>query len=134
MMNRKLLADMGIRFWRFRSQTPVTRDPERLTAMVEKLMRAGVLIPEEGRVLASDIFNRELRKISDEWVKLPLTLTLAKYQNQIIEQEPTEDENDALLDDARNLIKLRDRLSKEESRLSEKRMKTVREFLSGNDS
>jgi capsid portal protein len=26
LMNRRLLADMGIRFWRFRSQTPVTRD------------------------------------------------------------------------------------------------------------
>jgi len=27
---------MGIRFWRFRSQTPVTRDPERMTDMVEE--------------------------------------------------------------------------------------------------
>ena len=42
--------DMGIRFWRFRSQTPVTRDPERMTTMVEKLVRVGVLTPEEGRV------------------------------------------------------------------------------------
>ncbi|MFH0899999.1 MAG: phage portal protein [Pseudomonadota bacterium] len=61
LINRKLLADMGIRFWRFRSQTPVTRDPERLTNMVEKLVRVGVLTPEEGRLLASDIFN--------EWVR-----------------------------------------------------------------
>ena len=42
------LADMGIRFWRFRSQTPVTRDPERMTEMVERLVRVGVLTPEEG--------------------------------------------------------------------------------------
>lgn len=40
-INRKLLADMGIRFWRFRSQTPMTRDPERMTDMVEKLVRVG---------------------------------------------------------------------------------------------
>ncbi len=69
-MNRKLLADMGIRFWRFRSQTPVTRDPERMTEMPSsKLVRVGVLTPEEGRILAGDIFNREFRKIPDDWVR-----------------------------------------------------------------
>jgi hypothetical protein len=65
LINRKLFADMGIRFWRFRSQTPVTRDPERMTQMVERLVRGGVLTPEEARTLAGDIFNRELRKIGD---------------------------------------------------------------------
>ncbi|HEU4403752.1 MAG TPA: hypothetical protein VFS43_00430 [Polyangiaceae bacterium] len=64
---------MGIRFWRFRSQTPVTRAPERLTDMVEKLVRVGVLTPEEARVLASDVFNREFRKIGEAWTKQPLT-------------------------------------------------------------
>ena len=62
---------MGIRFWRFRSQTPVTRDPERMTEMVERLVRVGVLTPEEGRLLAGDIFNREFRKIGDDWTKRP---------------------------------------------------------------
>jgi hypothetical protein len=78
-----LLADMGIHFWRFRSQTPVTRDPERMTAMVERLVRVGVLTPEEGRLLASDIFNREFRKIGDDWVKRPITLTLAGIQTGV---------------------------------------------------
>ena len=76
LINRKLLTDMGIRLWRFRSQTPVTRDPERMSVMVERLVRVGVLTPEEGRTLAGDIFNRELRKIGDDWTKRPLTLTL----------------------------------------------------------
>ena len=57
LMNRKVLADMGLRFWRFRSQTPVTRDPERMTEMVERLVRVGVLTPEEGRLLAGDIYG-----------------------------------------------------------------------------
>ncbi len=77
LVNRKLLADMGVRFWRFRSQTPVTRDPERMTEAVERLVRVGVLTPEEGRILAGDIFNREFRKIPDDWVRRPITLTLA---------------------------------------------------------
>ncbi len=79
-MNRRVLADMGIRFWRFRSQTPVTRDPERLTTSIEKLMRVGVLTPEEGRRLAEDVFNTEFRKLPDDWVKKPITLTLAGIQ------------------------------------------------------
>ncbi len=81
LMNRRVLADMGIRFWRFRSQTPITRDPERLTTSIEKLMRVGVLTPEEGRRLAEDVFNCELRKLPDDWVKQPITLTLARIQN-----------------------------------------------------
>jgi len=94
-MNRRLLADMGIRFWRFRSQTPVTRDPERMTDMVEKLVRVGVVTPEEGRVLAGDIFNREFRKLSAAWTKLPITLTLAGIQNQVtddLSDTPTSDD------------------------------------------
>jgi hypothetical protein len=79
-LTKRLLGDMGIRFWRFRSQTPVTRDPERMTDMVEKLVRVGVLTPEEGRQLASDIFNREFPKLTADWVKRPITLTLAGIQ------------------------------------------------------
>ena len=44
-LNRKLLSDMGIRFWHFRSQTPLARDPERLTDMVEKLVNVNPLAP-----------------------------------------------------------------------------------------
>jgi PBSX family phage portal protein len=83
-MNRRVLPDMGIRFYRFRSLTPVTRDPERLTTSIEKLVRVGVLTPEEGRLLAQDVFNRELPRIHDEWVKRPITLTLAGIQNQSV--------------------------------------------------
>ncbi len=80
LINRKLLADMGVRFWRFRSQTPITRDPERMTQMVIGLANAGVLTPDEGRQLAGDIFNREFRKISEDWARRPLPLTLGGWQ------------------------------------------------------
>ena len=98
MMNRKLLADMGIRFWRFRSQTPVTRDPERMSLMVEKLVRVGVLTPEEGRILAGDIFNREFRKIGADWVKRPITLTLAGVQSQRLDLNPQPPEQNQAVD------------------------------------
>lgn len=90
-MNRRVLADMGIRFWRFRSQTPVTRDPERLTTSIEKLARVGVITPEEGRRLAEDVFNCEFRKLPDDWVKRPITLTLAGIQTGVsrVESSPS---------------------------------------------
>jgi len=133
LINRKLLADMGIRFWRFRSQTPVTRDPERMTAMVEKLVRVGVLTPEEGRVLAGDIFNRELRKIGDDWTKRPITLTLAGIQTGVqdlrSQAEKRAEEPRSLLGDARRLLTLREELSSEESRLSQRRAQLARHYL-----
>jgi capsid portal protein len=125
-MNRRLLADMGIRFWRFRSQTPVTRDPERMTNMVEKLVRVGVLTPEEGRMLASDIFNREFRRIGDDWTKRPITLTLAGIQGSQIDLGEGA-QRSSLLEGARSLIKLRDELVAEEERIAKTRMEGARE-------
>jgi PBSX family phage portal protein len=125
-INRKLLADMGIRFWRFRSQTPVTRDPERMTDMVEKLVRVGVLTPEEGRVLASDIFNREFAKLGADWTKRPITLTLAGIQTGVEDlraKPPTE----TLVEQAKRLLALREELAAEEDRLAATRMKLARE-------
>jgi capsid portal protein len=132
-INRKLLADMGIRFWRFRSQTPVTRDPERMTEMVEKLVRVGVLTPEEGRLLASDIFNREFAKIGADWTKRPITLTLAGIQTQAVmpnqlERAPAEAKL-ALLKDAPFLISLRDELQAEEARLAASRLALARNYM-----
>ena len=128
LINRKLLADMGIRFWRFRSQTPVTRDPERMTAMVERLVRVGVLTPEEGRFLAGDIFNREFRKIGDDWTKRPITLTLAGIQTGVQDLR-VQTEKGSLLDDARRLLTLREELASEEARLADKRVDLARRYL-----
>jgi PBSX family phage portal protein len=125
-MNRRLLPEMGIRFWRFRSQTPATRDPERMSVMVEKLVRVGVLTPEEGRVLAGDIFNREFRRIGDDWTKRPITLTLAGIQTGV--EDLRARGGASLLDDARKLMALREELRDEEDRLAKRRMDLARSY------
>ncbi len=127
-VNRKLLADMGIRFWRFRSQTPVTRDPERMTDMVEKLVRVGVLTPEEGRVLASDIFNREFAKLGADWTKRPITLTLAGIQTGVEDLRPKRP-TETLVDQAKRLLALREELAAEEERRGAERMRLARDAL-----
>jgi len=129
LMNRKVLADMGIRFWRFRSQTPVTRDPERMTEMVERLVRVGVLTPEEGRVLAGDIFNREFRKIGDDWTKRPITLTLAGVQTQSVDLTPMARPPSTLAQSAKQLLTLREDLRAEEERLAAGRAELARRYL-----
>jgi PBSX family phage portal protein len=129
LMNRKVLADLGVCFWRFRSQTPVTRDPERMTEMVERLVRVGVLTPEEGRVLAGDIFNCEFRKIGDDWTKRPITLTLAGIQTQAVNvggsvpdvPSPSDEARAAALDEVHR------ELAREEDRLADERMRQARE-------
>lgn len=128
-MNRKVLSDMGIRFWRFRSQTPVTRDPERMTEMVERLVRVGVLTPEEGRLLAGDIFNREFRKIGDDWTKRPITLTLAGIQTGVEDLKPKAANPEALLPSAKQLLALREDLRAEEDRLATGRLDLARRYL-----
>lgn len=85
-MNRKLLAAMGIRFWRFCSNAPVTRDPQVMAEIVKNLVTANVLTPEEGRRLAGDVFNIEFRAIRAPWVKQPLPLTLAGFPVDAEEQ------------------------------------------------
>lgn len=76
-MNNMLLRDMGVRFWRFVSRSPVTRDPVAMSEIIRNLANANVLTPEEGRELAEDVFNREFRKLEAPWVKQPMQMTLA---------------------------------------------------------
>lgn len=123
-MNHRLLPDMGIRMWRFKSQSPITRDPERLTDSIERLVRVGVLTPEEGRVLASDVFNKDLRVIGDDWVKRPITLTLAGVQTGVADiSQPIAK---SLSAKARDLVALREELRAYEANLAKGTMADAR--------
>jgi PBSX family phage portal protein len=130
MVNRVVLGELGVRFWRFRSNAPLTRDPERMTEMVERLTRVGVLTPEEARSLAGDIFNREFRYIADDWVRRPLTLTLAGVQNQSVDLKPSV-QKAALLRDARTMVALHEDLRAEEGRLGARQLELARSQLRG---
>jgi PBSX family phage portal protein len=79
-INREILPILHISFWLFRSNAPVTRDPEKMVDMVDKLVKNGVLLPAEGRELAADIFNRQFVELSEDWSNQPLPLTIAQLQ------------------------------------------------------
>lgn len=128
-MNHRILPDMGIRMWRFKSQSPITRDPERLSDSIERLVRVGVLTPEEGRALAADVFNREFRNIRDDWVKRPITLTLAGVQTRQTSVTDTSEPvtKSRLSAQARDLIALREELQAYEARLAGEQVERARE-------
>lgn len=126
-MNHRMFPAMGIRMWRFRSQAPITRDPERLTDSIERLVRVGVLTPEEGRALAADVFNRDFRAINDDWVKRPVALTLAGVQTGVADvSQPIA--KSALSARARELVALRDELVRHGDALSDARMAEIRKI------
>jgi PBSX family phage portal protein len=127
LINRVVLGELGIRFWRFRSNAPLTRDPERMTEMVERLVRVGVLTPAEGRQLAGDIFNREFKFIADDWTRRPITLTLAGIQTGVGDLKP-QVEKSALLRDAGHLVALHEELQAEQERLTARRMELARRY------
>jgi PBSX family phage portal protein len=140
LINRKILADMGIRFWRFRSNAPLTRDPAAMTDMVVALVKAGVLTPEEGRHLAGDVFNRDFKKIDAEWVRQPISLTLAGFAAAAAPESamvgPTQRETGPATEarlpgEAKRLIALRDTLHRAAlvREAAEKRAELEREVL-----
>ena len=76
-VNRKILPELGVRWWKFRSKGPQARDPAELVKMIESLEKVGVLTPKEGRQLAEIALGHNLRRIDAPWVNQPLQMTLA---------------------------------------------------------
>ena len=79
-MNKFILPALGARYHLFRSNSPSVRDPEALAIMVERMVKANVLTPEEARALCSDVFNVEFSTLGEQWTKQPIALTLANYR------------------------------------------------------
>jgi PBSX family phage portal protein len=76
-VNWLITRELGVRHWRFASSAPITRDPDVLSQMIQRLVVAGVLTPEDGRELSVDVFNKPFKRIDEEWVRQPIALTVA---------------------------------------------------------
>ena len=137
-INRKILTDMGIRFWRFRSNGPITKDAAQLTEMIATLLRAGAITPGEARQLSEDVFNREFKRIDEFWTDQPLQLSVAGITASDGEPPAEGDKVDEpftpeigkrnrLVGQAAYLIKLRDTIRAAERQAAED------EFLAAKD-
>lgn len=70
MINNVLFPHMGVRYWEFVSNSPVTRDPVELSEILERL--ANILTPNEQRRVVGDIINDVLPDIEEQWGSVPL--------------------------------------------------------------
>jgi len=75
-MNRKLFADMGIRFWRFVSNGPMPRDSAAMADLITKAVQAGIVTINEARAAGADVFNHPLPELTEDWADMPLPLVL----------------------------------------------------------
>lgn len=75
-MNRVVLGSLGIRYWRFASNSTVVRDPKVLAEIIGKLTTSNVLVPNDARRLAAElVFASPLPKIDADWVYQPVMLS-----------------------------------------------------------
>ena len=76
-INRRILPALGIRFWTFKTRGPKQRDPQVLANMITQLVAQGVLMPDEARELAKDVFGREFERRTGELFEQPLRVSVA---------------------------------------------------------
>ena len=56
-INSRLLADMGVLWWKYRSRTPNVTDNNELVQLAAVLERTGGMTPRIGRLIAVDVFE-----------------------------------------------------------------------------
>jgi PBSX family phage portal protein len=75
-IERSLLRDLGITLWRFESLPPRATDPQLLLDAATKLTST-VMSPDEARTIVSRVLGIELRRVREDWARLPSQFTLA---------------------------------------------------------
>jgi len=103
LFNRKVLPELGITLWRFKTLGNRTRDPDVVSEIVERLVKAHVLSVNEGREIIADAMGIAVPSLPFTWAKHPIELVLA---GMVPEGGTGEEQNDAmrmLVDEAQQL-------------------------------
>jgi capsid portal protein len=77
-----ILDHMRVQCMRFSTNSVPPRDPESLAKIIQVLMEAGVLTPDEGRNLSEVIFNTRFENLPGVWSTLPTKLLIAVLQTK----------------------------------------------------
>jgi PBSX family phage portal protein len=81
-VNRRLLPQLGIRFWEFRTRAAGTRDPQTVSTMLAQLAAAGIVMPDEARDIAADVFGRKFEHRTEDFFRQPLRLSIASVRSK----------------------------------------------------
>lgn len=77
MVNNKILATYNPRFWRYRSNGPVTTDSEDLAKILDALGAQGALTPNVVIKLANKMLGIYIEPVMDDWGDYPFELITA---------------------------------------------------------
>lgn len=122
-MNREILPSLGIFAVRFRSLTPISKNPERIAQQIERLSKAGAILPRDARELAEDVFNKQFVPISEDWQDRPIAFTLAGIQTGRNLENPEAE--------AEKLVGMKGRIEARAASQAERRAFLLREHTNG---
>lgn len=76
-MNRCILPELGVNYWKYRSKGPEFADPTQLLEALAKTAEANYLTPNELRGLAQEAFGVDFERKEEDWASRPAAFTLA---------------------------------------------------------
>lgn len=72
-INDVLFVHMDVKYWRFVSKSPVTRDPERLAEILDtEAVRGSLTVRELRKVISDEVLNMEFEDHQEDWMNQPL--------------------------------------------------------------
>lgn len=80
LINLRLMPIFNARYWLYKSNAPVNRDPRELIELCQIAVLAGFITVDEARLLAGDAFSEELPPFESEWSNIPLPVYLAQLK------------------------------------------------------
>jgi PBSX family phage portal protein len=101
LLNRKILPELGISLWRFKTSGNRTRDPDVVSEIVERLVKANVVTINEAREILADALGTSLPALPYAWAKQPIELTLAGWLPEGMTDGEDDEALQQLVDDAR---------------------------------
>lgn len=84
---RRILVDLDMRMWRFRSLPVTTRDLESIGPVIAEQLRAGSIVANEAREMLSAATGKEFPPVDADWAKEPLPIVLARIGKDTVDGE-----------------------------------------------
>lgn len=78
-INRTLVADLGVRFWRFKSRGPKKHDPETQAKIADIVLKHGAMTPAEIRPLLEHMLGIDLLDSAQPYMRYPMPMLLAGH-------------------------------------------------------
>lgn len=88
LINRFFLYDLGIRYWRIKSNGPPPANLERRAEILIEAADAGVATLNEARQVLSEFYGRELERIASPWADLPCPVALESARLAEVAKNP----------------------------------------------